>query len=765
VNSGELVKALAASGRILVLALAVSLAVSLSGCARGREELAMEQTALRELRFEGNRAFSASRLAGVITDEVGDLKRAGYKRSTVDDAAFALEQFHASQGFPSTRVDYEFLDPPEDGVHVVFRIDEGPRVELAQIELAGVERSRRDEVRAFFEPPRSMLLERSRRWFVLREIESAVRAASAWYYTHGFLEVEVSDPEVTFDEARTKATVRVEVREGVQSILRAIHLLREGTDAEEALQESHEVREFLGRPWSPQVGSAIRGSVLEAYKRRGRPEASARIAEVSRGENGDVEVTLRIEPGPQIVIAGVRILGNHKTRTHTIRSRIAFEPGEIYDVEQERDSFRELYRTGLFSTVRIGLAKPDEVPPSAQQESPQPETPTANAPTQPPPEQPPAEQAPVAQAPPAQAPAAQAPAAPTAGTPPAAEETETRVLEVEVSEASSQEFYVEPGYGSYERLRLSLGWREKNLWGTGRILNIEGTLAELAQRGLIGLTDTRLLGSRISGTLSLFGNHREEPSFTHRELGSGLTFSRRFPEWSEHLQASLGYQFRRSDVLDVKVVDPTVIAALTDVDVSSVNFTPTYDTRDDPFLPKKGNLSRITVEYADGAIGSQLEFVRTRITQSDFFQLREGMVLGLSYRGGFIAPIKGTTTLPLQEQFFNGGENTVRSFREDELGPVDVQGNPIGGEAFNVFSAELRQRLSTRFEGALFYDTGNLETDYTDYLRFSDMRSAIGAGLRYVLPVGPIRLDVGVNPDPRQGESDYVVHLSVGMAF
>jgi hypothetical protein len=80
--------------------------------------------------------------------------------------------------------------------------------------------------------------------------------------------------------------------------------------------------------------------------------------------------------------------------------------------------------------------------------------------------------------------------------------------------------------------------------------------------------------------------------------------------------------------------------------------------------------------------------------------------------------------IPLQERFFNGGENTVRSFKEKELGPKDSStGEPVGGEAFNVFSIELRQRLKRALEGALFYDVGNVESQARGRVRLPRPRA------------------------------------------
>src|SRR6185503_7143091 len=115
--------------------------------------------------------------------------------------------------------------------------------------------------------------------------------------------------------------------------------------------------------------------------------------------------------------------------------------------------------------------------------------------------------------------------------------------------------------------------------------------------------------------------------------------------------------------------------------------------------------------------------------------------------------------------FFNGGENTVRSFKEDELLPAGTTGDPQGGETATTLNLELRRMITDNLAGALFFDYGNLTEVVQDYFDFPGFRSGVGVGLRYALPIGPVRLDFGVNPDPKDGEDEAVLHFSVGFPF
>ena len=111
----------------------------------------------------------------------------------------------------------------------------------------------------------------------------------------------------------------------------------------------------------------------------------------------------------------------------------------------------------------------------------------------------------------------------------------------------------------------------------------------------------------------------------------------------------------------------------------------------------------------------------------------------------------------------------MRSFAERDLGPHD-HGDPIGGEFFSVFNVEYTFPVYGELLGAVFVDAGNLLPNSTDpFERVSagldDMRYAVGLGLRYKLPIGPIRLDYGYNPDRHAGEDVGAFHFSFGFAF
>ena len=225
--------------------------------------------------------------------------------------------------------------------------------------------------------------------------------------------------------------------------------------------------------------------------------------------------------------------------------------------------------------------------------------------------------------------------------------------------------------------------------------------------------------------------------------------------------------------------------------MNTIGLTNTLDFRESPYVNPRGFLIGNTIDVAPGGIGSDIEFIRSTMRVGYYLPfgpkpLTPGVVddqpissglqrwfrqssIAFGARAGVIHSLTTSgsdeaTEIPIDERFFNGGATTVRSFGERELGPHDNHGHPVGGEFFTVFNVEYTFPIFGELQGAVFTDAGNLLPTSED-IGLSDMRYAIGGGLRYKLPVGPIRLDYGVNPDPHEFEDFGAFHFSFGFAF
>lgn len=336
-----------------------------------------------------------------------------------------------------------------------------------------------------------------------------------------------------------------------------------------------------------------------------------------------------------------------------------------------------------------------------------------------------------------------------------------RTLVIDVVEARFVQIRIEPGWGSYEGPRVLLGIEDNNFQGRGQVLALQATGSLRAKGARIAWVDRDFLGSLFTSETSFFAEQREEPSFEFVRRGFSF-FLRR--AWSKRWSSSVGYEFRPTDIIDSSAapLSPDLEA---DTEVAALSAALALDDRDSPLLPTRGRHARAQLEWADDTLGSDTEFVRAQFEFTRLVRLGDDDVLAGSVRTGVIAPFGNTDELPLPERFFNGGENSVRSFQEDELLPAGALGDPLGGEAATTLNLEWRRLLTGNLAGALFVDVGNVALEVQDYLDFDGLRTGLGVGLRYLLPIGPVRVDLGVNPDPKDDEDELVLHFSVGLPF
>jgi outer membrane protein assembly complex protein YaeT len=191
-----------------------------------------------------------------------------------------------------------------------------------------------------------------------------------------------------------------------------------------------------------------------------------------------------------------------------------------------------------------------------------------------------------------------------------------------------------------------------------------------------------------------------------------------------------------------------------------------YDKRDSPILPKDGWFISGRLEQTVSLLGGNVSFMRTDIRGAWYKPLTSRLRFAT---GAELSNIMGAAAseIPIDSRVFNGGPNSVRSFAQRELGPVTPGGTPLGGTSALFASAEFSYEIISNLEFAVFADAGSLGrgSNSSPLSYSSDFRYGVGAGLRYLLPFGPIRIDYGHNPNKRTGEGSGMLHVTVGFAF
>ena len=291
------------------------------------------------------------------------------------------------------------------------------------------------------------------------------------------------------------------------------------------------------------------------------------------------------------------------------------------------------------------------------------------------------------------------------------------------------------------------------------------------------LREPRLFGWNAEGLISLTAEQAIRNSFNFLRSDGSVQMLRRLPA---NVRFIGRYSLERVKLYNVRIdaADQLLVDRLfPQVRLSVLSSTLLRDTRTDLVSPAGGALLSADTELAMRAIGSQVGFAKLfaqgfvyrRLDAAPRVVLAGAARLGVVR--GFAQVINGESVelVPASQRFFSGGSTTVRGFQQDRLGAPDLlddNGLSNGGNGLMVFNAEVRTALTKVIGLATFVDSGNVFSR-VGAMHFSELRTAIGAGLRYKSPIGPLRVDVGWKvgalrvTDSRRWE----FHLTLGEAF
>lgn len=334
------------------------------------------------------------------------------------------------------------------------------------------------------------------------------------------------------------------------------------------------------------------------------------------------------------------------------------------------------------------------------------------------------------------------------------------VLGARLAPAAPRTARVSLGTWSDDPIRVRAGWQHRNLFRRGRGLGFRGSYSPYRQELGGRAWWPALAGPRSVAEVGATWLREDEESYTlsNRLLETALLL-RPAGRLSLRLGASLedvrveGTGLDRSD-FDAPDGRMLVLAARL------------HDDRSDDLLePTRG--TRLTLDLAwspPGAL-SVSPFASLEATAAGYMPLPGGLVLATRVAAGSALPLGEVGSLQPNRRFFAGGVTTMRGAKRRRLGPLDDDGDPVGGEARLLAAAELRAPLTGLLGLTAFFDSGQVWADRSD-LSWADLTTAAGGGVVIRTPVGPVRADAArLLRTPRAGEPRTVIHLSIGHPF
>ena len=653
------------------------------------------------------------------------LGETGYDEALVLSSVAKIKDDYQRAGHYHVQVEHE--EKAEGDLFVIsLRIEPGPVFTLRRVEISGNQTFPAGELEDLTAlSPRRLLALGSGR-LIDSELSQDVRNLRAFYLLQGFPEVEVGPPKIA--EEGLDLSVEIPIREGRRERIGTVTF--SGFDP--AHLDPERLRPPLGLalgPYHPQIVDGAVERLRAEFSAAGFSEARVSAEERWNPAHDQADLVISALEGPRITVDRIIVRGNRQTDSEVIRRTLGLRPGDPASDAKLLEVERTLYKLNIFSRVEVELVR-------------------------------------------------------------SALDDTTRDVLVRVQEGKPITLTYGFGYDSDDGWRGLLGFNHSNVGGQAYALRSDLRLSSTSSRFRLLFDQPYVFRLSKPLTTSLF---------YEQGLAAQKAFElTRYGARTETTD-SVGRHGRYSLGLDYRVVEVDKLAAgvaLSDLErearpVQLANFFPTflYDRRDDPVLPSRGYSSLAQLQYSFPLLGAEGDFLKVFLQQTQLFPFngKKGrqLVLAASLRAGGIEAFRELATADettglasrnifISERFFSGGSTTHRAFGRDELGIpgeslILPEGRstfvPIGGNGLLLANLELRFPLAGALGGVVFADSGNVWADWRD-VDLGQLRTGVGVGLRYLSPIGPLRIDFGWKLDREPQEKKGVqVSFTFGNPF
>lgn len=540
---------------------------------------------------------------------------------------------------------------------------------------------------------------------VQETLDEDVQAIAELYFSKGFRASEIT-PAVSLTPDRTQADIQINVHEGRQTIVSEVAITGLHSISEQAAFDAFSLK--TGSIFFEDALENDKNKLTELISETGRPHVQIQTAVTFPDDPFQAKIEYRIDEGRYVVMGDVIVSGNFTTREQILKNEMEIKTGDPFSLKKLLQSQKNIRNMEIIRSVQFQ--------PCGLKEK-----------------------------------------ADRVDLVVAVEEPKPYVLDAGIGYETEK--------GAFAHTRLE----DRNLLGANIKAWAETEISQIGYKGETGLTEPRLLESRIAADALVYAEDRSEfnQSFGLRILGSSLSFYRK---WENRIRAGIAFNAEQREVYgntDSFFQSYQTKYLLTKgLDTRSLmKITPMlqYDTRDSFVRPRKGFLAAGYVDISRGIDSDLDHFLRYRLDTRYYITPLNRLTLACSARWGHIEPMNTERVIANDQLFYLGGSTNVRGFDENML-RFNTNNEPVGGLSSLSGTIEARIDLGNQIEFSIFTDSGTLDQYQAGNIP-NGFRTTAGIGLRYLTPIGPIGLVYGYKLDRQPDESPGRFHISIGYTF
>jgi len=603
-----------------------------------------------------------------------------------------IEAFYKEKNYHNVKVDYKTIELKNNQADLTFIIEEGEKVRIQTIKFIGN--------KAYTEKKLKKILKSSEKGFFfwltssgdLKRENLNEDVAKLEAFYHNNGYIKAKIGEPKVEFKENHIEITIKIKEGVQFKVGKVYIKGDLVVDRETMLKK--IKISSQELFNRRI---VQNDVIllkDIYSDEGYAYAEIFPRTEQDFDKLVVNITFDIKKGKQVYFEEIIISGNTKTRDKVIRRQLRVYEQELFSGTRLKRSVRNLYRLDFFKDIKVNTIKGSS--------------------------------------------------------------DDKMVLKLDVTEKPTGSFSFGGGYSNTEKLFLMASIAQKNLFGRGHILNLQGQWGDVTKKYSLGFTEPWLFDIPLSAGVKIYDWQYEYDEYNKDSIGGSLSFS--YPVYDyTRANISFAHDNAKIEITDEGNAPQSIIDLVEDVgseDIISntISTSLRYDSRDRVFNSNRGSDSSMIIEYA--GFGGDIGFTKYIANTGWYIPLFKDLVGFLHAKGGYVRE-NSDGVLPDYERFRLGGITSLRGFEWEDLAPIDEDGDEIGGDKFVQFNIELLYPLfkDAGIVGVLFYDTGEVYGKDED-VDLGELRESAGVGFRWYSPVGPIRIEYGYILDPIEGRGE-----------
>ena len=669
-----------------------------------------ERPTVADVNFVGTKEFDKDVLKKALR-EIGLAEGQPFDKALADKAEQEIKRQYINRSMYAAEMVITVTPIERNRVNVSFNVIEGDTAKIKDIRIVGNKAFSESTVRGLLDLDTGGWMS----WYTKAnrysrtKLNGDIETLRSYYLARGYLEFRVDSTQVAISPDKQDVSITINLTEGERFVVSGVKLEGNFLGKDEEFKSLVSVKP--GQAYNADTVAQTTKAFTDYFGTFGFAFARVEAVPDIDRVNNRVAFTLQAEPSRRAYVRRINVIGNNRTRDQVVRREFRQFESSWYDGDKIKLSRDRVDRLGFFTDVNVDTQE-------------------------------------------------------VAGT------TDQVDLSVTVAEKPTGNLQLGAGFSSAEKLSLSFGVKQENVFGSGNYLGMQVNTSKLYRQLVISTVDPYFTAEGISRAFDVYRKTTRPTTsqggdYALNTTGASIRFGVPFTE-IDTVFFGAGYEKLAIEL------GTSVLPALYQTFVgqfglssSSVPLTAGWarDSRDSALVPTKGLYQRA---FGEWGVAGEARYVRGNFQIQQYIPLNKQFTVALNAELGWGRGLNGKP-FSIFKNFSSGGLGSVRGFQQGSLGPRDASnlatGGPkkitLNGELIAPFPGTGNDRTLRMFG---FVDAGNVFGENESY-KLSELRASYGVGVSWISPVGPLRLGIANPLRKKAGDRIERFQFQIGTSF